>query len=96
MVDAALIKLKALGFTTGSCMISKLFFFGISCRGTGERGTRLSDEGIDRIARYSFGAVEGNKKLRNDSDHFDEPILRREADLELQRPEEHFEYRTTL
>lgn len=96
MVDATIIKLKALRFTAASSSISKFFFFGISSQGTGERGTRLPDEGIGRIARYSFGAFEGSKKLRNGSDHFDEPILRREADLEIQRPEEHFEYRTTL
>lgn len=96
VVDAGLGKMKALGSTSASTLLSRLRAFGNSSPDTRDYDTQLSDKGAGKLFRDGFGAVEGVKKSRNASDQFDEPILNREADIELQRPGEPFGHGTAL
>lgn len=75
LVDVAIGTLKAFGSTSRSSLLSRLRSFGISSQGTGDNSIQLTD-------KDSFGAVEGDKNLGNDSHQFDESILRQVADLE--------------
>lgn len=75
VVDIAIGTLIAFGSKSSSSLLSRLRSFGISSQGTGDDSTQLTD-------KDSFGAVGEDTNLGNNSDQFDESILRRDAALE--------------
>lgn len=75
VVDVAIRNLIAFGSKSSSSLLSRLRSFGISSQDTGDDSTQLTD-------KDSFGAVEEDTNLGNNSDQFDESILRRDAALE--------------
>lgn len=96
LVDEGIAKAKALGLKSNFSILNRFRSFGIPPQGNDEYDTRLSDKGIDKVFKSSFGALGGKQKLRNASDQFNEPILRHEADIELQRFGEDSVHQTTL
>lgn len=89
VVDAGIVNLRALASTSSLSIFGKIRAFSFPSQGTGAHSSRQSEQGAGTISKYRSGAAVEDKKWRNNSDQFDEPILRRETDIELQLPGEH-------
>ena len=92
VVDAGILNLRAMASTSSLSILGRIRAFRISSQSTGEHSSRLSNQGTGKILTYRFGAVEEDKKRRINSDQFDDPILRREADIVLQLPGENLRH----
>lgn len=85
ILDIFLLRLKTWGSSSSTSLLKRLRMFDLSSKNSRHNRTRLTDG--DTRKRFHVSAMGRNRS--NSLDPFEEPILRQELDVELQRPVQH-------
>lgn len=85
ILDIFLLRLKTWDSSSSTSLLKRLRMFDLSSQNSRHNRTRLTDG--DTRKRFHVSAMGRNRS--NSLDPFEEPILRQELDVELQRPVQH-------